>query len=204
MRLLDLLQIADSAFPSGSYAYSNGLETLYAEGTVDLPTHLRFVLANALTRIELPVVRLAFQGEDAPELDGLMDVLMPVRETREASRSVGRSFARAIRRMRPLDVRAEHHAVVFGVVARAWDLELAVGLEVYAFQAVRQQLSAAQRLGKIGQSTVQELLDTVKPEVVHAVEISRGLTRDELGGFAPHLDLAGMSHATQAARLFRS
>jgi urease accessory protein len=203
-RLLDLLQLADSSFPSGSYAYSAGLETLYGEGEVDLEVHLRFLLVNSLGRVELPVVRLAFGDEELRELDLLMDVLLPVREVREASRSVGRSLLRAVSRVRRTDVQAEHHAVVFGAVWREWELELNDGLSVYAFQALRQQLSAAQRLGKIGQSTVQELLHSLKGAVIAAVAASDGVRRDEIGGFSPRLDLAGMSHATQAARLFRS
>ncbi len=55
--LLDLLQIADSSFPSGSYAHSLGLEALYAAGAVDLERHLRFVLAHGQARVELPIVR---------------------------------------------------------------------------------------------------------------------------------------------------
>jgi urease accessory protein UreF len=44
-------------------------------------------------------------------------------------------------------VGVEHHAVVFGAVLRDWEIGLDDGLVVYAWQAVRQQLSAAQRLG---------------------------------------------------------
>jgi len=135
--LLDLLQLADSAFPSGSYAYSGGLESLYGEGDVQLEAHLRFLLLNSLARVELPVVRLAFGGEDLRELDLLVDVLLPVAEQREASRSVGRSLLRAAARVQPTEVEAEHHAVVFGAVWREWGLELGDGLRVYAFQALR-------------------------------------------------------------------
>src|SRR5258708_11334774 len=116
MKLLDLLQIADSSFPSGSYAHSFGLEALYARGEVDLEAHLRFVLGNGLARLELPVVREAFGVERLDQLaglDALMDVLLPVRELRLASRSVGRSFLRAATHVRPGALKnsgVEHHA----------------------------------------------------------------------------------------------
>jgi urease accessory protein len=204
MALLDLVQIVDSAFPSGAYAHSLGLEGLYALGDVDLEGYLGLVLTNSLERIELPVVRFSFVDADARELDALMDVVLPVKEARTASRSIGRAFLRAVNGVRRCDVDAEHHAVVFGAVLRSWRLDLEDGLQVYAFQALRQQLSAAQRLGKIGQSAMQDLLHRLKPAVCASVERSYALTRDEVGGFAPWLDLAGMAHEHQFARLFRS
>jgi urease accessory protein len=208
--LLDVLQIADSAFPSGSYAHSMGLEALYARGEVELEAHLRFGLSNGLARVELPMIREAFcldHPAGLVELDELMDVLLPVSEFRTASRSIGRSFLRAatdVRRVAAADVGVEHHAVVFGAVLHDWRLDLQDGQMVYAWQAMRQQLSAAQRLGKIGQTAMQDLLDRLKPAVLTAVETSDSVSREGAGGFAPWLDLAGMAHEQQFARMFSS
>src|SRR5260370_10928508 len=133
-----------------------------------------------------------------------MSPLLPVARRRARSSSLGRSFRRAAAGIGPLDTPAELHAVGFGATVHAWGLELDDGLDVYAFQAVRQQLSAAQRLGKIGQSTLHDLLDRLKPAVSAAVAESWTIAREQIGGFTPWLDLAGMAHAHQDGRLFQS
>src|SRR5215510_10867596 len=128
MRLLDLLQVVDSGFPSGSYAHSMGLEGLYALGDVELLGHARFLLVNGLGRVELPVVRRAYEGADLARLDQLMDLLLPVKEPRDASRSIGRSVRRALAAIDGNEILAEHHAVVFGAMLRNFDIELRPGL----------------------------------------------------------------------------
>src|SRR5579883_2898853 len=88
----------------------------------------------------------------------------------------------------------EHQPVVFGAVFQDWNLPLPDGLSSYALQAVRQQLSAAQRLSLIGQSEAQQLLHRLKPAALAAVERSRGVSMEEAGACAPWLDLAGIRH----------
>jgi urease accessory protein len=214
LKLLDLLQLTDSSFPSGAYAHSFGLEWLDRQGPLDLEALLRVRLAENLARVELPLVREAHGAAKVTELqklDRMADVLMPVAELRQASRSIGRSFLRAAASLAPEGILAEaaahgvdHQPVVYGAVLRHWDITLKDGLQAYALQAMRQQLSAAQRLGRIGQSAVQELLHRLKPDIGLAVERSLRVPLEEAGSCTPWLDMAGMQHAGQFARLFLS
>ncbi len=211
--LLALLQLSDSSFPTGSHAHSFGLEWLYARGEVDLESVLRVRLSQSLARLELPFVRAAFgcEPDSLQHLDRTLDALQPVKELRDASRSIGHSLLRASLEVgadevseRALALGLGHQPIVFGLVARAWGLDLGSSLEAYTFQSVRQQLSAAQRLGKIGQRTVQRMLKTLRPAMTAAVERARTLPVDETGAFSPFLDIAGIRHRQQFARVFLS
>src|SRR5208337_3847020 len=94
-----LWQLADSAFPSGGFAHSAGLEAALQLGEVVGPNGLeRFVMrslwqAGAFT---LPVLTEAhFQPEDIDRIDRLCDAMTTNHVANRASRAQGQALLRA-------------------------------------------------------------------------------------------------------------
>jgi urease accessory protein len=215
--LLDLLQIADSAFPTGAYVHSGGLEWLAQRGPLDLDALLRLRLRESLGRLELVFVYGAHRTEPddsaaLASLDRRLQAMLLPRETRAASSQVGRRLLSTAadlfddRRLRELHRVAPHchQAVAFGVVARVLGVPARTAAEVYAFQAVRGQVSAAQRLLRLGQFEAQRLLHRLKPAVAGAAAEAERLPLEQAGAFAPLLDVAAMGHERAPVRLFVS
>src|SRR5579872_1730296 len=205
---LDVLHILDSGFPTGAFVHSFGLESLpHARG--DLERVLRLRLDQTLARLELVFVCHAYT-HDLTDLDERLDTLLLMRETREGSAAVGTHLLRTALELL-CNPRLEafqstgrhyHHAVAFGGVAQALGLTRRAAAEAYALGSLRGQISAAQRLGWLGQRAAQRVLHNLKPDVRSAAERALTLELDDASSFAPAWDLAAMAHERADARMF--
>ena len=222
--LAPLLQVTDSAFPTGGYAHSVGFEQIVQLGLVrDAPTLAAYLHEHvwpALAYFELPVVRLSREAawqEQIGELlalDEIVEASKGARELREASRALGRrrlatmqtinaasippGFARCLEDGRT----PGHHAVVFGA-ALAHMPEAAV-LTAWSFQALSSLCLTAPKLLRIGQGAVQRLLAEALAGLESNIERSRHVSSEDLGWFDPALEIASMRHEIAHERLFIS
>ncbi len=232
--ILNLLHLADSAFPIGAHAHSYGLETLVAEGMVTDTARLRDVLrahlSVVLARTDLVALRWAYDLAAARDLDGLrgldaeLSALKPVREWREGSIGAGRRLLATARGFLDTSQRhgdtegvlddmavlagdgliGPHHALAYGVVGQALGIKVDDLAQAHAFGTVAAAVSAAVRLIPLGQSAAQATLHALKDDVADAAYISATHPRDRMGGGLPLVEIAGMRHEYAPARLFIS
>jgi len=209
--LLDLLHITDRSFPTGGFVHSQGLEWLVKYETISLERVLELRLREQLGRFELVFLAHAY-ADDAAELDERFHSMVMPRESREASSQVGRQLLRnACELFESPALRAAfdelphaHHPIAFGIVGNALGLPVRMAAEAYAFQSVRGQVSAAQRLTRLGQNEAQRILHRTKPAIENAVEEALALRIEDALPFAPVLDVACMAHERAPVRLFVS
>jgi urease accessory protein len=224
--LLPLLHLADTAFPTGGYAHSFGLETYCQEGRVTSAAELMAFLTMHLEGAAGPTdataavaVLRAFRAGDLAacgELDATLEAMKPVRELREASRQMGRQTLRvatALTRhpalagyLAAVDAgeRPGHHGVAFGLAAGALGVEAEAAATGYLYSATALLVGAALRLMRLGQLEGQRVLWSLHPVIARVAAEAAARDPSDLWGWAPGLELAGIAHAGLDARLFRS
>jgi urease accessory protein len=222
--LARLLQVTDSAFPTGGYAHSYGFEQVVRLGLVhdekSIARHLENYLWPMLINFELPVVRFAQEAANYNDtaalmaLDADVDATKGSRELREASRATGRrrlhafcegetsptldAFARAVQEGRC----QAHHSVVFGIGLAA--LPRQALLTSWAFQSLSAVCLSAPKLLRIGQDAAQRVLTASLTDMDANIARSLTVSRDDLGWFDPLTEIASMQHEIAHERLFIS
>jgi urease accessory protein len=133
------------------------------------------------------------------------------RERRLETATQGNALLLAIKKSWPcasLDLLAASEDVAYPVaVALATaghNLPLDATLDMFCLGFVSNLVSAAIRLGIIGQTDGQRVLAALVPIIRETARECAGKDLDDLGGSAFRSDLASLCHETQYTRLFRS
>jgi len=214
-RLIRLLTWLSPAFPTGGFAYSQGLEWAVEAGDVtsaaSLAAWLADVLAHGGARSEAILLRHAHAAHDdaarLEELTELAAALAPARERAMESMAQGVAFVAAAAAWWPKRacVPAElAYPVAVGALAGAHAIEVEDAAAAYLHAVMANLVSAAVRLVPLGQSAGLGVLAALEAPILGCARGTRGAGLDEIGGACFRADIAAMRHETQYTRLFRS
>ncbi|MCI0546045.1 MAG: hypothetical protein L0027_02035 [Candidatus Rokubacteria bacterium] len=224
--LISLLHFADSAFPTGGFAHSLGLETYCQTGLIrdggGLEAFLRAELEGAAAPADATAaaaVLSAGQRRDLAacrELDETLDAMKPAVELRGASRQMGRQtlrVAHAVTGDRQLEtyerlveegVAPGHQGVAVGLAGAALDWTAEAAAAVLLYSTASLLVGAGLRLLPLGQLEGQRILWALGPLVARLAAEAARRPPAELWSFAPGLEIQAMRHARLDQRLFRS
>lgn len=221
LALIRLLQVSDTAFPSGAFAFSSGLETLFNEGRVRAPEDIQAVLVGQILPRWASFDRVFLQAAHAAagdpgklsEIDARCHLQSSSDRLAQASRRIGRSLLSVHARIgtagaaayrnhtdRP-DLReaSTYEPVMQGLIGAGLGLSVdqcelgAVHSTCMAF------VSAAVRLGRLGAIEAQSLLADVAPEILATLEQP---APQLAGAFSPFAEIAALRRNTTQAVLF--
>lgn len=215
-----LWQLADSAFPAGSFAHSGGLEAAWQCGLLGRGDALGDFLRSALAQAARGAVPLAVAACRDPqlfdEIDKFCDAFLSNHVANRASRGQGQALLAAAERVFRVprliefaaDVRARrppgHLAPAFGVVANALDVGAEQAGRLFLFLALRGLASAAVRLGVVGPLEAQSIQYGLAADAErYAAEALRTPVED-VAQTGPLLDLAQGGQDRLYSRLFQS
>ena len=220
---LPLMIWLSPSFPVGAFAFSHGLEWAVEAGDVhdraSVCVWLEDLLQHGSGRSDSVSVALAYKAAQSGDMTLLSDLAelvaasQPSSERRLEALMQGQAFALAIKsawehlRFAPL---CDHcgpelaYSIAFGLACACHDVPLSAVLRAYALAFVSNLVSAAIRLGPLGQTDGQRVLSSMLPHIEETARFAEQAGLHDLGGAAFYSDISSMRHETQYTRLFRS
>ncbi|MEO6097967.1 MAG: urease accessory UreF family protein [Fibrobacteria bacterium] len=224
LELLQLLQLADACFPSGGFAFSNGLESLAKLGYVKrlrdfrqyLDCHLEQVTSSEMPFLNSAHLHALGEEEAFETVVREWDAWLFMPAQRKGSLAQGQAWSRAMEEtfgdpgilaLRPWFQARDlplHFLMIFSASLKAAGIRRADAQSLLLHLTLRDQLGAAVRLGLLGSLHAQKL----HREFLQVGEMHRVLRADwEFGRAsrsAPMIELAQASHPNLYSKLFQS
>lgn len=223
---LSALQLADSFFPTGMYAHSQGLEGMVRRGLVSSPSDVEEFLRNQFAWSVLPSDgvallnshRSASRGDLATlvAIDRLLTALKLPSELRAVSVQVGHRLLdetvpfvsdqlhSGYRALVTTQETPGNGAVALGVVAGSLNIPEEPALLMFCHSHTTSVLGAALRLLPMTHVDAQGIQHRLHSLLVDQIQEIRQRPWEEMMAFAPELDVAAMGHESDELRMFAS
>ncbi|MGY9045644.1 hypothetical protein P775_21535 [Puniceibacterium antarcticum] len=205
---LTLHQLFSPAFPVGAFAYSHGLETCVQAGQVadaaTLQDWLETVLEHGAGWSDAMLMAQAAQGGDLDALAELALALSPSHERRRETELQGGALASTVSEVWKLGIPPLPYPVAMGRAVNLLDLPLLPALTLYLQAFASNLTGAGVRLIPLGQTDGQRIIHALTPLCQSLATRAITADLDDIGGFAPLIDVASQRHDQLYSRLFRS
>jgi len=220
---LPLLVWLSPSFPVGAFAYSHGLEWAVEAGDINNAATCEAWISDLLVHgsgyndaIIMAAAHRAITIRDRAALGEVAELavaMQPSSERHLEATAQGNAFLTAARAAWEVPSLAYlksawdgdvAYPVAVGALSAGHDIPLSTTLDAFLLAFSATLVSAAVRLGPIGQTDAQRILAALMPTIRKTAILASTSTLDDLGSAAFRSDLASLRHETQYTRLFRS
>ncbi|MGD1712972.1 urease accessory protein UreF [Dapis sp. BLCC M172] len=221
---LALMQLSDSFFPSGSFTFSHGLETLVQTGKIqskqEILYFLQILLRNKVGVSDVVALIQSYRGikngnlEAVREADQQLFIQTAIAKNRETQRQSGRALLMVAsstwqdERLEILNQEAVRgkihclHPVIFGAITSVAGLKEPDAVLAFLHGLVTNILGAAIRLGILGHIQTQQILLQLVPDIEAVCSTAVSMNLEQMWSCTPFIDIAQMQHPKLPQRLF--
>ena len=221
---LALMQLSDSFFPSGSFTFSHGLETLVQTGKIqsrqEILYFLQILLRNKVGVSDVVALIHSYRGskngniEEVRKADRQLFIQTAIAKNRETQRQSGRALLMVAsstwqdEQLQTLNQDAVQgkihclHPVIFGAITSVAGLKERDAVLAFLHGLVTNILGAAIRLGILGHIQTQQVLLQLVPDIEAVWSTAVSMNLEQMWSCTPFIDIAQMQHPKLAQRLF--
>lgn len=207
--LLSLVQWLSPSFPTGSFAYSHGLETAMAAGDVTCAATLRDWVAGVLRHGagRTDSILLARGMEADADLDALSDLARALAGSAERLRETmdqGAAFAATAGALAGTERTARPLPLAVAEAARRLGLPGTQVCELFLHGFASNLVMAGVRFLPLGQTEGHGVIAALHPLIEVLAEEAATAPLNAIGGIAFGAEIAAMAHETLEVRIFRT